>query len=164
MGCFDDVLRPGEKIVRRVRLRWVIFLQPSLWLLVALSFHLGLAATVLGWLPAGQASVGEQISFFWQAYGLDPFLVAALFALAVGVLGFVFAAARFRSTELVVTSERVLGRSGLLSPVEFGVTLEEASEARVQQGIAGALRLCGRLLSPLPLLREFGRGAAVGAP
>ena len=157
MGCFEEELRPGEEIVRLVRLHWAVFLPPLFWLLAALVFLTGPAAAALAVLPAGRVSAGQLFYDFWADFGLDPYLIAGLFALAMAALGLAWAAARWWWTELAVTGERVLGRRGLLGRTEFGVDLAEAKGASVRRGVTGALlgfgtlRLAGLEVGPLPL-------------
>ena len=161
MSELKGALRVGEKLVLRVRLHWVIFLQPTLWLLAGLSLRLGLAAALLGLLPAGESSVGEDIDTFWAEFGFDAYAMAGRFALAMGAVGLLLAAVRWRYTELLVTSERVLWRYGLLGQTEFGVSLEAAAAAMLQRGVAGALfgygalKLGGRMLTPVPARRSL---------
>ena len=144
MGYAERVLQPGEAIAYRARLHWVIYL-------------LGLAL--------GAASFGLAISavlFQSGAIRIAP-LVAAGLALVLGLLQMARAWLVSANTEIIVTSRRVIYKTGFISRNTVEMNLDKVESVLVQQSLVGRMIDYGTVI-----IRGVGAGLEpirnIGAP
>lgn len=118
MGYVERVLQPGETIVYRARLHWVVYLAAMVFLAAALG--LGIAA----------ASVqDERIRVALAA-------VAAI-ALLIGLWQLLRAWVTASSTEIVVTSRRIIYKTGFITRNTVEMNLDKVESVLVRQGFIG---------------------------
>jgi uncharacterized membrane protein YdbT with pleckstrin-like domain len=124
MSYVEKNLLPGETILCTGSLHWIIYLKPLLLM------ALGLALIVLG-------------PFTPHLPNLWMFGAAAI---AVGVLAGIPAMLRAWSTELVVTSMRIVAKHGMISRQTIEMLHKRIESLSVQQSIAGRIFGYGTLL------------------
>ena len=95
MGYVDRVLQPGEQVIHRARLHWLIYGRAMLLFVAAAALAIGAL-----WAPDTMR---------------DALDYAALAALGLGIIAALAAAIRRSSTELVVTDQRVIFKRGIVS-------------------------------------------------
>ena len=144
MGYAERVLQPGEQIVYRARLHWIIY-TPGVLSIVG-------AAIV--------AIYGYTLLDKPAHYGL------MVIGAAVGATGlFSVLRAWFRSvnTEIIVSTRRIIYKSGFISRNTTEMNLNKVESVRVHQGILGRIFDFGTLI-----IRGVGAGiepvANVAAP
>ena len=144
MGYAERVLQPGETIAYRAKLHWVIYFV-GLVLIVA-AICLAVAAVVL---KMESIRVG--------------LLLAALIALFLGLFQLIRAWIVAVNTEIIVTSRRVIYKTGFVSRNTVEMNLDKVESVLVQQSILGRMLDFGTVI-----IRGVGAGLEpvdnIGAP
>jgi hypothetical protein len=120
MGYAERVLQPGETIAYRAQLHWVIYFV-GLVLIVA-AICLAVAAVVL---KMESIRVG--------------LLLTALIALFLGLFQLIRAWIVAVNTEIIVTTRRVIYKTGFISRNTVEMNLDKVESVLVQQGILGRM-------------------------
>jgi uncharacterized membrane protein YdbT with pleckstrin-like domain len=126
MGYVDGILQPGETVIHRARLHWLIYWRAMVLLA---------AAAVLAVL-AGQRN--DELS--------QVLLYGALAVLVLAVLDGLVAAIRRGTTELAVTNHRVIFKRGLLSRHTIEMNRSKVESVDVDQSLMGRLFGYGTIL------------------
>lgn len=113
MGFPENVLAPGEKVVRHLHPHWLTMFLPALLGVLVV----GVAAGALVLLPPGSPLV-------WVV------LVVALVVLLVAVAGPYL---RWRATHYVVTTHRIMVRRGVLTKSGKDITLAKITDVGFRQ-------------------------------
>ena len=144
MGYAERVLQPGETIAYRARLHWIIYFAGML--LVAAAAALAIAAVVL---KPESIRVG--------------LMLAALIALFLGLFQIIRAWIVAVNTEIIVTSRRVIYKTGFISRNTVEMNLDKVESVLVQQSLLGRALDYGSVI-----IRGVGAGlepiANIGAP
>jgi len=120
MGYAERVLQPGETIAYRAQLHWVIYFVGMVLILAAIC--LAVAAVVL---KMESIRVG--------------LLLAALIALFLGLFQLIRAWIVAVNTEIIVTTRRVIYKTGFISRNTVEMNLDKVESVLVQQGILGRM-------------------------
>ena len=118
MGYVERHLLPGEHVVYKTRLHWILFLRPAL--LVLLGTALGIAL---------YRSVPEP----WWLWLVGPAIV--LVGLGFGLIHWV----ELMTSEFAVTSTRVIFKVGLVARYTTELLLAKVESIGVEQRLAGRL-------------------------
>jgi hypothetical protein len=144
MGYAERVLQPGETIAYRARLHWIIYFGGLVLIVVAIA--LAIAAVVLK-TPSIQISL----------------LVGAMIALFLGLFQMIRAWIVAVNTEIIVTTRRVIYKTGFISRNTVEMNLDKVESVLVQQGILGRMLDFGTVI-----IRGVGAGLEpvdnIGAP
>jgi uncharacterized membrane protein YdbT with pleckstrin-like domain len=111
MGYIEQSLVPGETVVYRAKLHWIIFLWPVIFLLIAILSFLG-----------GKDSAGVGVFF-----------------LTVGLIWGLNSYAKFFSSEFGLTNRRVLVKYGSFRRHSLELMLPKLESTAVDQGIPGRI-------------------------
>jgi hypothetical protein len=156
MGYAEKVLQPGETIVYRARLHWIVYLGGIVLVLAAIA--LALAAVAL---PGDAFRLG--------------LIVAALIALFLGLFQMLRAWFVVANTEIIVTSRRLIYKTGFIARDTVEMNLDKVESVLVEQnllgrfldfgrvivrGVGSGLEPIDRVASPLELHRTIGAPAA----
>ena len=156
MGYAEKVLQPGETIVYRARLHWIVYLGGIV--LVILAVALALAAVAL---PGDAFRLG--------------LIVAALIALLLGLFQMLRAWFVVANTEIIVTSRRLIYKTGFIARDTVEMNLDKVESVLVEQnlmgrfldfgrvivrGVGSGLEPIDRVANPLELHRTIGAPAA----
>ena len=120
MGYAEKVLQPGETIAYRARLHWIIYFVGMVLILAAIAC--AVAAVVLK---------VESIRL-----GL---MLAAVIALFLGLFQMIRAWLVAVNTEIIVTSRRIIYKTGFISRNTVEMNLDKVESVLVQQGILGRM-------------------------
>jgi hypothetical protein len=123
----DKVLQPGETIVYRARLHWIIYVGAIVFVVAAVI--LALAAVVLS---------GATLRL-----GL---IVAALIALFLGLFQMLRAWFRVANTEITVTNRRLIYKTGFLARDTIEMNLDKVESVLVEQNVLGRMLDFGRVI------------------
>jgi len=152
----DKVLQPGETIVHRAHLHWIIYLAGMLLVIAAMILAL-FAAAMPG---AAAARVG--------------LLLASVIALFLGLFQMLRAWFRVAGTEIAVTNRRLIYKSGFLNRDTVEMNLDKVESVLVEQqllgrmlgygrvivrGVGAGLEPIDRIAAPLQLHRSIGAPA-----
>jgi hypothetical protein len=144
MGYAERVLQPGETIAYRARLHWIIYLGGMLLVVVAIGFAVGAVA-----LKQETIRVG--------------LMLASVIALFLGLFQIVRAWIVAVNTEIIVTSRRVIYKTGFISRNTVEMNLDKVESVLVQQSLLGRALDYGSVI-----IRGVGAGlepiANIGAP
>jgi hypothetical protein len=144
MGYAERVLQPGETIAYRARLHWIIYFAGMV--LVAVAAALAIAAVLLKPEPI---RIGLMLS--------------ALIALFLGLTQIVRAWIVAVNTEIIVTSRRVIYKTGFISRNTVEMNLDKVESVLVQQSLLGRALDYGAVI-----IRGVGAGlepiANIGSP
>ncbi|HEX3916206.1 MAG TPA: PH domain-containing protein [Caulobacteraceae bacterium] len=145
MGYAERVLQPGETIAYRARLHWIIYLLGMLC--VAAAAGLAIGALVL------HANNTLYIGL----------LAAAAIALFLGIYQLMRAWLVSANTEIIVTSRRVIYKTGFISRNTVEMNLDKVESVLVQQTLLGRMIDYGTVI-----IRGVGAGlepiSNIGAP
>jgi Bacterial PH domain len=136
----DKVLLPGEEVIHRARLHWIVFLQPIVFLIVAI-------AALWTATEAAPTARGEALS--WS--------IAAAICLIFAILGFMYRWTLRDTTEFALTNHRILYKAGLIRPRTIELNVEKIEGLDVDQSMVGRLlnygsitvRGTGQALTPI---------------
>jgi len=143
MSFVSRISTHDERIVMIARLHWIYPLIGVLWFAFALGS--GILIDTLMWVYVGRDMVFQNVSFF----GFIPeFSIQSPFTLLFGAGGGVFFGSlflRYVSTEIGLTSKRLIYKTGLFMVEVEEVDLEEIKAEKVHHGIFGYLLGYGRI-------------------
>lgn len=143
MGYVEKVLQPEETITYQTTVHWFLYIPAIAWAVVCAAFAVlwmngetGAMRTTMGW--------------------------AAVVSLALAGLAFFYAWVQRVTTELAITSRRVIYKSGLLRRHTLEMNLSKVESVGVTQSVLGRifgygkveLKGTGETLTPLPLIAE----------
>jgi uncharacterized membrane protein YdbT with pleckstrin-like domain len=139
------MLLVDERVIYASELHWIVYLQGGA--LVA-------AGTILGYFgpyvmnEALQHMLGLSMPGRLQVYGvrIDIIKVASLLVIAMGAVELIRALIKQISTELVITTRRVIAKYGFISCNTFELLLTKVEGANVDQTVLGRLLGFGTLL------------------
>ena len=120
MGYAEKVLQPGETIAYRAQLHWVIYFVGLVLIVAAIGF--AVAAMLLE---------PETLRL-----GL---MLAALIALFLGLFQLIRAWIVAVNTEIIVTTRRVIYKTGFISRNTVEMNLDKVESVLVRQGILGRM-------------------------
>jgi uncharacterized membrane protein YdbT with pleckstrin-like domain len=120
MGYAERVLQPGETIAYRARLHWIIYFVGMLLIVVAIA-----CAVAAVTLKMPEIRIG--------------LLLAAMIALFLGLFQMIRAWIVAVNTEIIVTSRRVIYKTGFISRNTVEMNLDKVESVLVQQGILGRM-------------------------
>jgi uncharacterized membrane protein YdbT with pleckstrin-like domain len=126
MSYIQKVLQPGETLIYRTRLHWLIYGRAILLAVVAV------ACIVAGY------HVGPD----FQEAGL----IAGAFFLVLAVISAIHGAIRRASTELAVTDHRVIFKRGIISRYTIEMARSKVESVDVVQTIGGRIFNYGTIL------------------
>ena len=125
MGYVERHLLPGERVLYKTRLHWVLYARP------ALVFLIGAGLTVaVSQMSGGKESQAEAARWAgWVGIGI----------MAIGVLwGFVHWV-ELRTSEFAVTTSRVIFKVGLVARYTTELLLTKVESIAVQQSLTGRI-------------------------
>ena len=120
MSYVQKVLQPGETLVYRTRLHWLIYARALIFLVIAF------ACVAAGYSAGGQG---------FQTAGLAA---AGLF-LVIAAIAAIHAAIKRATTELAVTDHRVILKRGLVSRYTIEMARSKVESVDVDQSIGGRI-------------------------
>jgi uncharacterized membrane protein YdbT with pleckstrin-like domain len=126
MSYIQKVLQPGETLIYRTRLHWLIYGRAILLLLIAI------ACVVAGY----EAGTDFQ----------DAGLIAGAFFLALALISAIHGAIKRASTELAVTDHRVIFKRGIVSRYTIEMARSKVESVDVVQTIGGRIFNYGTIL------------------
>lgn len=124
MSYVESNLIPGEQVIYKTGLHWVVLVGPIL-----LAILLGLPGLSL--LIGSIATMGDKSTGGMGSTGFGLLIVAGLCVL----LGYI----RRKATEMAVTNKRILIKTGLLSRRTFELLLSKVESIGVQEGLLGRM-------------------------
>lgn len=124
MGYVEKVLQPEETVTYKTTVHWFLYLPAIAWLVIALAFTVmwkrwESVAMLMGWL--------------------------AVLCLAMAVLTALFAWVQRVTTELAITSRRVIYKSGLFRRHTIEMNLSKVESVGVTQSVFGRMFGYGRV-------------------
>jgi uncharacterized membrane protein YdbT with pleckstrin-like domain len=119
MGYVDRVLQPGEKVIHRARLHWLIYGRAMLL------FAAAAALAVLA------SSAPDNLH--------NALAYSALAALVLGLAAALAAAIRRGTTEFVVTDQRVIFKRGVISRHTVEMNRTKIESVDVDQSLLGRM-------------------------
>lgn len=156
MGYVDETLLPGERVEYRARVHWWIYLTPGLWSALGLFLALGGGGALL-WRLRGENPATDPEKGAWG------FLVfVGLAVLAFGLYGVVRALIYDRTTELAVTTRRVVAKKGFIRRETWELQRPKLESVEVTQSLLGRMLRFGTLelqgtgggSAPLAMIRD----------
>jgi uncharacterized membrane protein YdbT with pleckstrin-like domain len=120
MGYAERVLQPGETITYRARLHWVIYLAGAFLTVIAVGLAVG--AVVM-------KAEGVRLAL----------LIGAFIALMLGLAQLIQAWIVAANTEIIVTSRRVIYKTGFISRNTVEMNLDKVESVLVQQSLIGRM-------------------------
>jgi uncharacterized membrane protein YdbT with pleckstrin-like domain len=123
VGYVERHLLPGERVVYKTRLHWVLFVKPGLVLLAGVVLMIVLRPV-------------QDPRWLWMVGG-----VVALVGLLWGLVHYV----ELMTSEFAVTTSRLIFKVGLISRYTTELLLSKVESIGVQQGLLGRLLNYGDL-------------------
>jgi uncharacterized membrane protein YdbT with pleckstrin-like domain len=142
MGYVEKVLQPEESVIYKTTLHWFVYLQAIAWAVL----------TVIAFV----------VSFRYETTGGSVMRWITLGLLAMTVLTGAVAYIHRATTELAVTSRRIIFKTGLLKRRTFEMNRSTVESVGVEQTVLGRLLGYGRVelkgtgatSEPLPLIHD----------
>lgn len=123
MGYIEDNLVPGEEVITRTHLHWIILIKPVL------------LTAVVG------AVVGLGVSLWQNGAWVWVLILAIVGAILAGVIGYFVV----QSSEFALTDRRVLIKVGIIERKSVELILNKLEAIRVDQSILGRMLNFGTL-------------------
>lgn len=150
-----SILLPNEQVLAVAKIHWIIYLTPSILVLLALGGSLYSILPLFGLssvMSSSDARAVSTASFMMCGF---PFWVIA----GVGLIR-AFLLARF--TEFALTDKRVIGKTGLIKRNSLELVLGKVESISVNQNLFGRIFNCGTLVvtgsggthQPIPYIAE----------
>jgi uncharacterized membrane protein YdbT with pleckstrin-like domain len=127
MSYIDSNLIPGETVVYRTRLHWIVMF----WSIVIGSLLLALPGALLLYYALSQTRAESQMSHVMDGGGI-ALLIAGLVVILMGML-------RRNATEMAVTTRRVVIKSGLASRKTIEMLLNKVESIEVSETTFGRM-------------------------
>jgi len=123
MGYVDEVLQPGEQLLHRAKLHWLIY-APALGTAAVGVVLLGLGLRYQGGIAlVPGAVVGLVALYFWFVAGV-----------------------RRSTTELAVTNRRIILKRGWIQRRTVEMNMDKVESVDVEQSILGRIFDCGNVI------------------
>ncbi len=134
MSYVDRVVQPGEEIVYRAPLHWVLYVPG--WLIG------GVAVALMAW---GLTSISTPTV---AAHDVIPWsiVIVGAFAFLAATLSLARAFIHRHTTEIAVTSRRVIYKTGLMRRLTSELSVEKIETVLVEQGILGRILNFGTVM------------------
>ena len=129
MAFYDELLVPGEQVSVHAHPHWKVLIGPVLVLLVTL----GVAGYLAALLPARPAP-----TWAGPAIGVVALIVVVWFTLRPLI--------RWRTTHFVVTTRRVLMRTGLITRRGVDIPIRRINSVEFRQNLLERMLGCGTLV------------------
>jgi len=126
MSYIQKVLQPGETLIYRTRLHWLIYVR---------------AIILLGFAVAAVAA-----GYYAGTDFLDAGLIAGAFFLFLALISAIHGAIKRASTELAVTDHRVIFKRGIVSRYTIEMARSKVESVDVVQSIGGRIFNYGTIL------------------
>ena len=125
MGYIEQNLVPGETVLYKTRLHWIVLLLPAL---------LGMVLGVMGlaFVVGGFMASGKDRSYGGMIFLGALLLIAAAISISTGVI-------RKNSTEVALSNRRVLIKTGFISRKTVEVTLAKVESVGVTESFLGRM-------------------------
>ena len=120
MGYAEKVLQPGETIAYRARLHWIIYFVGMVLILAAI------------------ACAGAAVALKGDTFRLG-LMAASVIALFLGLFQMIRAWLVAVNTEIIVTSRRVIYKTGFISRNTVEMNLDKVESVLVQQSLLGRM-------------------------
>jgi hypothetical protein len=127
MSYIDSNLIPGETVIYRTRLHWIVML----WNVVIGCLLLALPGMLLLYHSLNQSRVESRMSHFTEGAGI-ALLIAGLVAILTGMV-------RRNATEMAVTTRRVVIKTGLTSRKTIEMLLNKVESIEVSETTFGRM-------------------------
>jgi uncharacterized membrane protein YdbT with pleckstrin-like domain len=114
MSYIDGNLLPGEQVVYRTRLHWLLFMTPVLFTVIVL-------LPIAWWLANGT----------WSHYAWIPVAIGLLILLATYI--------KRQSSDFAVTNKRVMMKVGVFSTRSIELVLNKVEAIAVNQSLTGRI-------------------------
>lgn len=135
MSYVESALLPNEKVLKKGRLHWIIYL-PGWWgLFLSLAVHFAVAYVLTMFLGEARADFVTKVS--WGAAAVT--VLVSLFLL----LG---AYVRRHTTELAITNRRIIAKYGVIGRSTYEIMLNRVTGANFDQPLWGRLLGYGTIL------------------
>jgi uncharacterized membrane protein YdbT with pleckstrin-like domain len=132
MGYIEQNLVPGETVIYKTRLHWVVLVLPVV--VGALLGVLGLALVAGGYMASG-----KDRSYGGMIFLGSLLLIGAAISIGTGVI-------RKNSTEVALSNRRVLIKTGFVSRKTVEVTLAKVESVGVSESFLGRMLGYGDLM------------------
>ncbi len=90
-------------------------------------------------LVAGETIIHRARVSWWSQFGLVLLGILTLVAFGLGLIFFIWAWIRVRSTEIAITNRRVIAKFGFIRRDTVEINLEKVEALRVEQGYWGRI-------------------------
>jgi uncharacterized membrane protein YdbT with pleckstrin-like domain len=121
MGYIEKNLMPGETVLYRARLHWVVFLWPVIWFTAA-------------------------VIFFSHGSGYNAAAVAGYLLAVVAVAKAIESLIRFSTSEFGVTDYRVIAKVGFIRRSSIEIFMSKIEAIQINQDVLGRILGYGSIL------------------
>lgn len=135
MGYIEQTLTPGEQVLHRTRLHWIVLVWPFVFGIV---FAAAAIACLIGWY-SGRGEVTSSI-------GRTALLALVVAEALVAVLAFCAGVVRRAGIEMAVTSRRLIVKTGVLRRHTIEMMLSKVESISVSQGVLGRIANYGTVV------------------
>ncbi|SRR5579885_1555713 len=132
MGYIEQNLIPGETVLYKTRLHWIVLVRP-------LAVGLVLGSIGLVFAIGGYAASGKDVSYGGMSFIGALLLLAAAISIGAGLI-------KKNATEVAVSNRRVLIKSGFLSRKTIEVTLAKVESVAVDESTLGRMLGYGHVI------------------
>ena len=143
MGSFiKHITGADERIILLARLHWVYLLEGAIWMLILAGLGGGFDYVLWKYLGASAPFAGQDVFGFYISQATP--VMTILFGIG-GILIFVVHAIKMLATEIALTNQRIIYKTGLIFVEVEEIDLVEIRAEHVHHGLLGRFLGYGRL-------------------
>jgi membrane protein YdbS with pleckstrin-like domain len=134
VGYIEETLTPGEQVLHRTRLHWVVLIGQ---LIVALLLAAAAVGCVVLWFRSDPLETGVRRALWLWLAGI---------AVAAAAIAFVAGVVRRAGIEMAVTNRRLIVKTGVVRRHTIEMMLSKIESISVSQGVLGRIANYGDVL------------------
>jgi hypothetical protein len=134
-----SILMPNERVLATAQIHWVIFMTPVIFTVLAIFSTIAAFASNSSASSTNSPGDSSMAMLLFSSNCCIPFWL-------IGIIGFVLAFVRIKTTEFALTDKRVIGKSGIIKRGSLELVLGKVESISVNQNILGRIFDFGTLV------------------
>lgn len=132
----QSILLPNERVLATAKIHWIIFVSPAIFIVLAIiTTFIGFFSFSSANSPSDSATITMVIS-----------TLCCISSWPTGLIGFVIAFLRYKTTEFALTDKRIIGKFGIIKRRSLELVLGKIESISVNQNIWGRILDYGTLV------------------
>lgn len=131
-GYIQSILMPKERVLATAKIHWVIYITPAIFTFLAIITTIASFAGISSLSSKSSPTDSTMATLLVSTWCCIPFWL-------MGLIGFIVAFLRYKTTEFALTDKRVIGKYGIIRRNSLELVLGKVESIRVNQDIGGRI-------------------------